>query len=121
MADPQTTPGEVDWRHPQPDGATPDRPLGEDRRFFEEPADDQGRSLAEQGPLQDAEGDDIREYTGEPVETEEGWVVPQQQNVGPGNMAGGGEWPDPATPSAQRGSTEQRSTPGGEGEGGEGG
>lgn len=45
--------------------------------------------------------DDVREYTGEPVETDEGWVLPQQQNVGPGNEAGGGEWPDPDSPPAQ--------------------
>jgi hypothetical protein len=101
MADAESTPGEVDWRHRPPAGATPERPLGEDRRFFETPADGSGGNLADQGPLTDADGDDIREYTGEPVETEEGWVVPQQQNVGPGNMAGGGEWPDPNAPSAQ--------------------
>jgi hypothetical protein len=89
--------GEVTWRHPPPEGSTPEHPLGSDRRFFEP-----GRpgNLQDQGPLLDEDGDDIREYTGEPVETEEGWVVPQQQNVGPGNMAGGGEWPDPHTPSA---------------------
>ena len=101
MSDAETSQGEVDWRHPQPGGSTPERPLGDDRRFFEEPAEEGGGTLADRGSLQDAEGDDIREYTGEPVETEEGWVIPQQQNVGPGNMAGGGEWPDPDTPSAQ--------------------
>jgi hypothetical protein len=57
--------------------------------------------LKDQAELTDAEGDDIREYTGEPVETEDGWVVPQQQNVGPGNEVGGGEWPDPDTPPVQ--------------------
>ena len=57
--------------------------------------------LKEQGDLTDADGDDIREYTGEPVETDDGWVVPQQQNVGPGNEVGGGEWPDPDTPPVQ--------------------
>jgi hypothetical protein len=108
MSDAETTPGEVDWRHAQPAGATPERPLGGDRQFFEEPADDGGGSLADQGSLKDADGDDIREYTGEPVETEEGWVVPQQQNVGPGNMAGGGEWPDPDAPPAQPGSEDDR-------------
>lgn len=60
-----------------------------------------GGTLREQGSLVDAEGDDVREYTGEPVETDEGWVLPQQQNVGPGNEAGGGEWPDPDSPPAQ--------------------
>jgi len=89
--------GEVDWRHPPPEGSTPEHPLGEDRQFFEEA---EPGTLAEQRDLLDDEGEDIRQYTGEPVETEEGWVLPQQQNVGPGNEAGGGEWPDPATPSA---------------------
>ena len=45
-------------------------------------------------------------WTGEcrkehPVETEEGTRRPVQQNVGPGNEEGGGEWPDPATPPEQ--------------------
>ena len=105
-ADAAVTPGEVDWRHPRPPGSTPDRPLGADRRYFEEPAAP-GGTLADQGELLDEEGDDIREYTGEPVETEEGWVVPQQQTAGPGNIAGGGEWPDPDTPSAQPGTQDE--------------
>jgi len=95
--DADVTEGEVEWRHPPPAGSTPDHPLGDDRRFFE-PA--RPGTLAEQRPLLDEQGEDIRQYTGEPVETEEGWVLPQQQNVGPGNEAGGGEWPDPGTPSA---------------------
>jgi hypothetical protein len=94
---------EVSWRHPPPRGATEERPLGEDRRFFEDASGVAGGNLADGGQLLDEDGDDIREYTGEPVETEEGWVLPQQQNVGPGNMAGGGEWPDPQRPSAQPG------------------
>jgi hypothetical protein len=90
-------PTEVEPHGPPPAGSTPETPLGEDRRFF----DDGGPgTLAEQGPLVDEQGEDIRQYTGEPVETEEGWVVPRQQNVGPGNEAGGGEFPDPHTPSA---------------------
>jgi hypothetical protein len=36
-------------------------------------------------------------YSSVPLETEEGVVVVQQQNVGPGNEEGGGEWPDPDT------------------------
>ena len=38
-------------------------------------------------------------YTSEPLEDEHGdsYVI-RQQNVGPGSEAGGGEWPDPATP-----------------------
>ncbi len=55
-------------------------------------------TLKDQGPLEDEDGEDIRQYTGEPVETEDGWVVPQQQNAGTGNVAGGGEWPDPKSP-----------------------
>jgi hypothetical protein len=75
-------------RTEQSTGRSPE--LGDDRQFFEP-----GRpgNLADQADLTDAEGDDIREYTGEPVETEDGWVIPQQQNVGPGNEAGGGEFP----------------------------
>jgi hypothetical protein len=53
-------------------------------------------SLREQRDLIDDDGDDIRMYTGEPVETDEGWVLPVQQNfAGRDNIAGGGEWPDP--------------------------
>jgi NADH-quinone oxidoreductase subunit F len=37
-------------------------------------------------------------YTSEPVETEEGTVVVQQQAVGKDNLEGGGEWPHPDTP-----------------------
>jgi hypothetical protein len=42
---------------------------------------------------------DERMYTSEPLEDEAGreYVI-QQQNVGPGNELGGGEWPDPDTP-----------------------
>jgi Zn finger protein HypA/HybF involved in hydrogenase expression len=93
----EVDPSETTWRHPPPEGATPERPLGEDRHFF---LPGGPGTLAERGSLLDEDGEDIRQYTGEPVETEEGWVVPQQQNVGPGNEAGGGEWPDPSTPSA---------------------
>jgi hypothetical protein len=39
-------------------------------------------NLRDREPLVDEDGDDIREYTGEPVETDEGWVVPQTQNRG---------------------------------------
>jgi hypothetical protein len=48
------------------------------------------------------DGDDDPEaplYSSEPLEDEEGRTyVIRQQNVGPGNEAGGGEWPDPDTP-----------------------
>jgi NADH:ubiquinone oxidoreductase subunit F (NADH-binding) len=41
---------------------------------------------------------DARMYTSEPVDTDEGTVVIQQQNVGAENEQGGGEYPDPHTP-----------------------
>jgi hypothetical protein len=37
-------------------------------------------------------------YTSEPIETDEGTVVIQQQATGKDNVEGGGEWPDPDTP-----------------------
>lgn len=59
-------------------------------------------TLADQGDLTDEQGEDRRQYTGEPVETEQGWVVPVQQNfAGRDNIAGGGEWPDPHARPAQ--------------------
>lgn len=53
-----------------------------------------GRPLSEQASLIDDEGDDIRQYTGEPVETEDGWVLPQQMATGQQNVVGGGEFPN---------------------------
>lgn len=50
-----------------------------------------GRPLREQTPLVDEDGDDIRQYTGEPVETDDGWVLPQQSATGTENVVGGGE------------------------------
>jgi len=38
--------------------------------------------------------DDERDVTGEPVETEDGVVVPHQQNAGPGNVDPRGAQPD---------------------------
>ncbi len=43
--------------------------------------------LADQLPVLDEDGEDRRQYTGEPVETDEGWVLPVQQNTGPGTTA----------------------------------
>jgi hypothetical protein len=53
------------------------------------PQDEDGRRFARSGSSSEPAGpsDDEREYTGEPVETDEGWVVPQQQNVGAGRTA----------------------------------
>jgi hypothetical protein len=53
-----------------------------------------GRPLREQTSLTDDDGDDIRQYTGEPVETDEGWVLPQQMATGSQNVVGGGEFPN---------------------------
>lgn len=66
--------------------------------------------LAEQSDLVDAEGEDIRQYTGEPVRTEHGTVAPQQMVTGRERDVGGGEWPaapprgddDPDEPVADR-------------------
>jgi hypothetical protein len=80
-------------------GAAPETPVGQHPERFDEGGPG---TLADQGPLTDAEGEDIRHYTGEPVETEDGWVIPGQQNLaGKDNIAGGGEWPDPDTPPVQ--------------------
>jgi hypothetical protein len=49
--------------------------------------------LKEQTSLVDEHGTDIRQYTGEPVDTEEGPVVPQQMAVGSQRVVGGGEFP----------------------------
>ena len=45
----------------------------------------------------DPDDPEARLYTTEPLETDEGTIVIQQQNVGKDNMEGGGEWPDPHT------------------------
>ncbi|HWC11917.1 MAG TPA: hypothetical protein VG455_11910, partial [Acidimicrobiales bacterium] len=39
--------------------------------------------------------DQPKPVRGEVLETPEGTEVPAQQNVGPANRQGGGEWPDP--------------------------
>jgi hypothetical protein len=71
----------ADQRRTDHDGAGDDRdPLDHADRAVMVPAEE--GTLAEQRPLIDEDGDDIREYTGEPVETDEGWVVPETQNRG---------------------------------------
>jgi hypothetical protein len=53
----------------------------------------------ERGPVDLSDDPEARLYTSEPLEAEDGTVyVIQQQNVGPDNEVGGGEWPDPNTP-----------------------
>lgn len=94
-------------------GAPPGQVPNEDEVAREFPAADQ-RPLEEQTDLIDDDGTDIRQYTGEPVETEHGTVVPQQMTVGAERVVGGGEFPnderpradadteaDPATPSSE--------------------
>ena len=45
------------------------------------------------------EPSDEKLYTSEPLEKDDGETyVIRQQNVGPGNEFGGGEWPSPETP-----------------------
>ena len=39
--------------------------------------------------------DQPKPVRGEVLETPDGTDVPAQQNMGPGNRRGGGEWPDP--------------------------
>jgi len=48
-------------------------------------------------PSQVADDPEARLYSSAPIDTDEGTVVIEQQNVGPGNEDGGGEWPDPHT------------------------
>ena len=52
------------------------------------------RPLLDQRERFDEHGTDIRQYTGEPVETEEGTVLPEQMVVGSQRVVGGGEFPE---------------------------
>lgn len=54
------------------------------------------RPLREQRDLVDEHGTDIRQYTGEPVDTEDGPVIPEQSVVGSQRVVGGGEFPNSA-------------------------
>jgi hypothetical protein len=54
------------------------------------------RPLRDQRELVDDTGTDIRQYTGEPVDTEAGPVIPQQTAVGSQRVVGGGEFPNSA-------------------------
>jgi hypothetical protein len=78
----------------QPDPPLPPRPERGDAGSEDPDADDdRGRAAP------DPDDPEARLYTSEPLEDEDGnaYVV-QQQNVGPGNERGGGEWPDPHAP-----------------------
>lgn len=86
--------------HIDPPAASQDAAAGakvpnEDEAAREFPHGD-GRPLREQLPLTDDDGDDIRQYTGEPVETEQGWILPQQMATGTQNVVGGGEFSNTA-------------------------
>ncbi|WP_420451700.1 hypothetical protein [Ilumatobacter sp.] len=51
-----------------------------------------GRSVAERSDVNDEDGDNVREYSGEPVPTEDGYVIPRQSAVGSQRAGDGGEW-----------------------------
>jgi hypothetical protein len=77
----------------QPDPPLPPRP---DRDASDSADRDVPRDAVRAAADPDPEA---RLYTSEPLEDEDGnTYVIQQQNVGPGNERGGGEWPDPHTP-----------------------
>lgn len=74
--------------------ADDDRVENEDEVLREFPEGD-NRTLADQvGSTTDETGADIREYTGEPVDTGDGIVIPQQQNVGEEQVVGDGDFHD---------------------------
>jgi hypothetical protein len=63
------------------------------------PASDPPAWTAGREQTKESQPSDAKMYTSEPLEDDDGnaYVI-QQQNVGPGIEAGGGEWPDPHTP-----------------------
>jgi hypothetical protein len=80
-----------------------DREAGRQHRQSDPPSTEEFVS-AQRPPPKDAEKDleadpEAPLYTSTELEDENGerYVI-QQQNVGPGNELGGGEWPDPHTP-----------------------
>lgn len=78
-----------DHPHGAPEGDVPNEEAAEHE--FPHVANE---PLAEQSDLTDEDGDDIRQYTGEPVPTEHGAVAPQQMATGAERTVGGGEFPD---------------------------
>lgn len=80
---------------PDRDTVEDDGVENEDEVLEEFPRGD-NRPLREQVNLEDETGADVREYTGEPVDTGRGVVIPQQQNLGSERSVGGGEFPDPS-------------------------
>ena len=97
--------------HDAPPGDVPNEATAE-REFPHTDAE----SLRDAIDLTDEEGDDVRRYSGEPVPTEHGEVIPQQMAVGRETTVGGGEWPD-APPRGEEGdggqSDDDDSGPGG--------
>jgi hypothetical protein len=69
-------------------------PVANEQEVVEEFPDGQATSLREQRELVDETGADIREYTGEPVDTGSGVVIPQQMAVGEDRVVGAGEFHD---------------------------
>jgi hypothetical protein len=64
-----------------------------------EPNGDVRPTGEEAGEFIEPDPSDEKMYTSEPLEDDNGETyVIRQQNVGPGNELGGGEWPDPDTP-----------------------
>ena len=51
--------------------------------------------MTDQASEAPAPEDQPKPVRGEVLDTDEGTAVPAQQNVGPANREGGGEWPDP--------------------------
>jgi len=79
-------------RQRETEKGTPERPIV---ATSVEPSD----ADKERGPVDLSDDPEARLYTTEPLEAEDGTVyVIQQQNVGPDNELGGGEFPDPDAP-----------------------
>jgi hypothetical protein len=76
---------------PRQDTSTP---VANEQEVVEEFPHGEPTSLREQRDLTDETGADIREYTGEPVDTGEGVVIPQQMSVGEDAVVGSGEFHD---------------------------
>jgi NADH:ubiquinone oxidoreductase subunit F (NADH-binding) len=87
--DPQRRTGRA--QSPAPSPARDDRPPVAPARSRDDDVDTRAEH-----PVDTVEDDpEAPLYSSVPLETDEGVVVVQQQNVGPDNEEGGGEWPDP--------------------------
>jgi hypothetical protein len=77
--------------------AEPERtstPVANEKEVVEEFPEGTTTNLRDQRDLVDETGADIREYTGEPVDTGSGVVIPQQMAVGEDRVVGAGEFHD---------------------------